>query len=242
MMRLLVVLALLILAGQIGCTPRTIVRKNPIASDQGVRYYRPKPYLLVTPVEQIVAGQKDTSQPGPNFVQIQLQYLPDFSEEYSITVKSGLGTNNTSITLEDGWNLTAIGQDLDSQFDENVRAVADLVDTAGSLVAAAGVAKANGGTAEATVASSNVPIGYYESVIGRDSRGCKQLFGWRYIGFAPIQGCPLITHGSECQTCETLPLFGLVFRDGKMVFVPLEEVPYYVEPADVDSAAASGRP
>lgn len=241
MKRLLTILVVLILACQIGCTPRTIVRRNPVANDQGVRYYRPKPYLLVTPVEEIVAGTKDTAQPGPNFVRIQLQYLPDFSEEYSITVRSGLGTNNTSITLEDGWNLTAIGQDLDSQFDENVKAVADLVDTAGNLVAAANVA-GDRPTSAATVESSNVPIGYYESVIGRDSRGCKQLFGWRYIGFAPIQGCPLITSGSECVPCDNLPLFGLVFRAGKMVFVPLGEVPYYTEPAVTDSVEESSRP
>lgn len=102
-----------------GCIPGTKVVKNPGSDDCGIRYYRPKPYLLITPHEN------QDQIPTEEYVRIELEFLPDFSEEYSIHIRPGLGTNQTSVTLEDGWNLTALNVELDSQFSDNVEAVTE---------------------------------------------------------------------------------------------------------------------
>ncbi|MEK6249935.1 MAG: hypothetical protein N2C12_17255, partial [Planctomycetales bacterium] len=102
-----------------GCFPGVKVRKNPGPKDLGVRYYRPKPYLLLSPM----AEGRDNDQ----HVAISLVYLPDYSEEYSINVKPGFGSANVQIKLDQGWNLTQLNQDLDSQTDEIRSAVGDVI-------------------------------------------------------------------------------------------------------------------
>lgn len=211
-------LIIMLLLG-VGCTPRTIVRKNPGPEDTGVRYYRPKPYLLI----QSKAVQEGPELRHDKYVQISLEYLPDFSEEYSISVRSGLGTNKTSIKLADGWNLTEINQDLDSQFDENVKAIGDLLEA----VAPGGIvptAQPKSTPTRMVVAATNVPLGYYEAVINRRPDGKKQLYGWRYVGFYPFQSCPIAVAGSECVDCQSPLIYGLVFRHGVMTFEPLQTV------------------
>ena len=163
------------------CT-KSFGAQNPSSCDTGVRYYRPKPYLFISPLAQSVqsgtgSSTRTTTTPSDQFVNIQLQYLPDFAEEYSIDVSPRLGRSNVMITLEDGWNLTAINQDLDSNFDENLGAVSSLIS---AVAAGTPPATTLGGTdsggesstrVEATsfeVAARNIPLGYYESVIVRN--------------------------------------------------------------------------
>ncbi len=112
-------LALLsIVAHSVGCTPKIIVRQNPAADDEGIRYYRPKPYLLISALSKDGNASADS-------VSITLDYLPDFSEEYSINVRPGFGLADVNIGLEDGWNLVSINQKLDSQTDETIKATGD---------------------------------------------------------------------------------------------------------------------
>ena len=133
-----------------------------------------------------MAIDKNGNPFGTRLVRISLAYLPDFSEEYSIDVRSGLGIANVGIKLEDGWNLTEINQELDSQTDENTKALAECLLTAvGDVVPTASKGE-NLATASFTVPARNVPIGFYESIIGLDSRGCKRLYGFRYVGFVPF--------------------------------------------------------
>lgn len=207
----------------LGCTPRVIVRSHPSPQDTGIRYYRPKPYLKVEPAE--VALDKNQTKIVPGLVRISLAYLPDFSEEYSIDVRTGLGTANVELKLEDGWNLTEIGQDLDSQTDENLEALGSLLSAVGDIVPTAN-ASSESSKSSFTVPASNVPIGFYESVIGRDSRGCKRLYGFRYVGFLPFAGCPVDMGGVQSACCNSLEtnLYGLTFLDGQMVFRPLAEM------------------
>lgn len=218
-------ICLVLLSGLLftGCTPRVIVRANPTSSDRGIRYYRPKPYLKVEPAE--VALEKNQTTIVPGVVRISLVYLPDFSEEYAIDVRSGLGIANVGIKLEDGWNLTEISQELDSQTDENVKAAASLLSAVGDVVP---TASSNPKTAEATftVPARNVPIGFYESIIGRDSRGCKRLYGFRYLGFVPFANCPVDMGGRQTACCSDpqSALYGLSFINGQMVFLPLDEM------------------
>ena len=216
-------LAALLLIAAAGCTPRVIVRAHPTAADRGIRYYRPKPYLKVEPAE--VAIEKGQTTIVPGVVRVSLAYLPDFSEEYSIEVRSGLGIADVGIKLEDGWNLTEISQDLDSQTDENLRAVGEILSAVGDVVP---TARESTSPREAsfTVPARNVPIGYYESVIGRDGRGCKRLLGFRYVGFIPFAGNAVDCIGGPMGLGgdPLAGLYGLSFMDGQMVFLPLDQM------------------
>ena len=105
-----------------GCIlPRTKIVKNPKDNDTGLRFYRPKPYLMVKPMTN-----KD-GVPVSGFVTMETKMLPDFAEEYSVHVRPGIGVNETEITLSEGWNLTALNVKVDSQIDENIEAAAELV-------------------------------------------------------------------------------------------------------------------
>lgn len=198
-----------------GCVPRTVIVKDPRPRDRGVRYYRPKPYLLVRPMLA-----KDTG-PVPGMVELSIEYLPDFSEEYSIHVRSGLGTNDTQIKLDQGWNLTALNIDVDSQTDENLRAASELVSSVMPALTAAG----RGEGPRMVVPATNVPMGLYESVVSADRAGTKRLYGFRYVGFMPFAPCPVESGGVECHSCYDEQVYGLVFENGAMIFRPLLEIP-----------------
>lgn len=221
-----------------GCAPRVRVTANPQTDAQGIRYYRPKPYLKVVPAEIQIA--KDASQIEPGLVKITLEYLPDFSEEYAIDVRPGLGIADVSIKLEDGWNLTQINQKLDSQTDDHISAAGDLIKAVSGLVPTA--AEATGvPDIEFTVPATDVPLGYYESVIGRAPDGRKQLYGFRYLGFLPYQPCPTVMGGVELACCgdPAVTLYGLTFAGGRMVFKPLPLMAADpIRPAGVSQTAA----
>ena len=214
--------------GLAGCTPRVLVRQNPGPQDTGIRYYRPKPYLKVEPAGvSVTEGRKTTVTPSDEYVSISLEYLPDFSEEYSIDVRPGLGVAEVSIALEDGWNLTAINQTLDSQTDENIEAIAELAKAAVKFVPSKSAESAPPGSSKRfVVEATNVPIGYYESVISEDGCGRKRLYGWRYVGFLPFAACPTDMCGTQHLPCSGVPsdLFGLVFRNGAVVFQRLDRI------------------
>lgn len=220
-----------------GCTPRVRVTANPGPGTDGIRYYRPKPYLKVVPAEVQVA--KDASRIEPGLVQISLVYLPDFTEEYAIDVRPGLGIADVSLTLEDGWNLTEINQELDSQTDENLSAAGDLIKAVSGIVPTAAGDPSQGPQIEFTVPATDVPIGFYESVIGRGPDGRKRLYGFRYLGFLPYQTCPTAMGGSVAACCDdpTASLYGLTFQGGRMVFRPLAAMAMPSEPLHRHSAA-----
>lgn len=194
-----------------GCLPATRVIKNPDDHDKGVRYYRPKPYLFVKPM------LNKSGEPVTGYVNIEQTVMPDFSEEYSIHICSGLGTNTTEVTLTDGWRLDNLNVELDSQFDENVRAAADLVESIP-------VATQSEDGPSMAVRATNVPIGYYEAVISKDCDGKKRLYGFRYVGFMPYSACPIESCGVEQATCYDSQVYGLVVEDGAMVFRLLHDV------------------
>ena len=194
-----------------GCLPATRVIKNPGEHDRGVRYYRPKPYLMVKPMVD------DSGRPVEGYVTLQTEMLPDFSEEYSIHVRSGFGTNETSIELHEGWRLESLNVSLDSQVDENVEAIAEL---AGQIPMTG-----RGAAPESmSVRASNVPLGYYESVVSRGRDGKKRLYGFRYVGFMPYAPCPLESCGTEHRSCHTGAIYGLSFGEEGMEFRPLYEM------------------
>jgi len=197
------VLALAIPLIGIACASTT-VKKDPGQHDRGIRYYRPKPYLLLTP----------TSGAGDDQVSISLQYLPDYSEEYSIHIRAGIGKNKTNVKLENGWNLTGLDADIDSQTDENLTAMAKMVEAVGGIIPSSGKAVPQATQVKAT----NVPLGYYESVISTGPDGRKRMYGWKYLGFLPYTQCPVGMNGGVCADCQSEPLYGLVFMNGVMTF------------------------
>ena len=155
-----------------------------------------------------------------------MEYLPDFSEEYAVRVRTGFGVANVSMTLENGWNLTSINQQLDSKTAENITAVADLLKAAapgGLLRAQAAPAAAGVPTKEMTVVASNIPIGYYEAVVASDSNNQKRLYGFRYVGFMPFSPCPIEAKGASLECCAdgSMQVYGLVFENEVMTFKPL---------------------
>ena len=210
MIRMTVCLAMLGLLA--GCLPSTKVYKNPGDQDHGVRFYRPKPYLLIKPM------LNRAGDPVDGYVTIDTVMMPDFSEEYSIHVRSGLGTNETRITLADGWRLDGLNVDLDSSTDENLKAFADLVKLVPTLTSAG----ADAGSI--SVRASNIPLGYYESVISQGNDCKKRLYGFRYVGFMPYASCPLESCGWEQTDCYDGGVYALVFENNSMAFRPLHEI------------------
>ena len=212
-----------------GCLlPRTTVHKHPGPGDLGVRYYRPKPYLFVKPM-----ADRD-GLPVDGYVSLEQVTLPDFSEEYSIHIRSGLGTNDTEIRLEDGWKLTALNVDVDSQFDESLKAVADVIEAVPRATASR-----RGELPSMAVRATNVPLGLYESVVSAGPDCKKRLYGFRYVGFMPYATCPLESHGVEQTACCSGEVYGLVFESGVMVFRPLGEVPAHLETGRIKIEASS---
>lgn len=269
----------------VGCT-RVVVKKDPGYDDKGFRYYRPKPYLFITPgtssgggggggantfsIQQgkpleIKTGQtgnaaeiaqagyqlSDTdadvtdantfqklSAPGapqaPSKISIDLVYMPDFAEEYSVELKPGLGIGELSMELEDGWKLTSVGIKTDQQVDEIISSVAEVVEAGGGLLAPRGDATSDGGAPVGPhgIYATNVPFGFYEAVIACDPCGRKQLYGWRYVGFMPFQSCPTQPCGMQTVGCETDvgTIFGLVWVNGILQFAEIGEIPRQPQP------------
>jgi hypothetical protein len=218
-----------------GCSSVAVI-KNPAASDTGIRYWRPKPYLLVTPAD--ATGR---------MVKLKLEYLPDYSEEYSIHPQ---GKKPPQVQLKDGWNLVAVGGPAPPPEKPEDGPPPPAAAPAGDPMK----------LPEYVVAATNIPIGYYESVF--DSTGTKKyLKGWRYVGMTPMgggnptgmdpkglpngglpPGCPAPPPGSSISG----PLYGMVFFNGVMTFRQLDEIannmtcPQYVKlTPDAPTPAAS---
>lgn len=145
-------------------------------------------------------------------VLIRIEYLPDYSEEYSIRVTPGLGQANLEVKLENGWNLNAVTATTDQEYDKIIGAVASLASAAGTFGVKTMAAQEIRGAAE-----SNVPLGYYEAVIARNEIGRREMMGWRYVGFMPFNACPV--KAQVCRntvSCYDDDLYALVFVDGTL--------------------------
>lgn len=90
----------------------TVERTSNGTYTDGLRFYRPHPYLLVTE--------------GSDGIKSQIVYLPDKSQEYVVRQNVGIGSSDLSLTLENGWNLTALGHKLDTKVPETLTALAGL--------------------------------------------------------------------------------------------------------------------
>lgn len=103
------ILALFVL----GCA-RLEIRKATSSDSEGLRFYRPWPYLWIT------VNDKGHCVPS-------ITYLPDTSQEYLIIPHSGIGSVTFKPTLKDGWNLTAFDAAVDTKIAETLNAMGGLV-------------------------------------------------------------------------------------------------------------------
>ena len=87
------------------------------------------------------------------------------------------------------------------------------------------------------VKAYRVPLGFYEAVVSRGPGCRKHLYGWRYVGFAPFNTCPLESTGLGGTDCNSSDLFGLVFEDDTLDFKRIDELAF--DTITVTSAAAN---
>jgi nitrogen fixation protein len=144
----LCVLSAILLAG---CGGSVTVKKLSSEKDEGIPYYLPKPYLLITRglsatvykpkvtetvTEKSSNGTKTTTTVTEQAVgtpntdktaySMEIVYLPDLRDKYGITIKSGSGTSDTKITLENGWRLTSLAEISDTKIADTIKATAEL--------------------------------------------------------------------------------------------------------------------
>jgi hypothetical protein len=106
-----------------GCSRVAIYKNEALeGAATGVKFYYPKPYLLVART-----GAKD------NPVQVSVIYLPDQSQAFYAELKSGYGSADLSLTLQNGM-LTNIGQKTDTKIPETVTALAGMATAAKGLI------------------------------------------------------------------------------------------------------------
>jgi len=111
--KLLVVTLLAMLAG---CAGIKIVKVTD-DSTEGLRFYRPEPYLIVTSSSTTI------------------QWLPNFKQEYAVQVRSGwFGSIEPKIALDNGWNLTSLGGTITSNGSGAVTSITSLLTTVAPLV------------------------------------------------------------------------------------------------------------
>lgn len=101
------------------------------AESDGIHYYRPKPYVLITETQ----ATKDTGASCG----VDIKYLPDYSQEYVIVPHYWIGSVALKPTLADGWNLTNLDSTVDTKVPETLNAFAALMTAVpkGAVAAAA---------------------------------------------------------------------------------------------------------
>ncbi|MBN1540907.1 hypothetical protein JW992_02095 [candidate division KSB1 bacterium] len=87
---------------------------------EGLRYYRPHPYLLV-------------SEGRDGILTSKVIFLPNPDEEYVIRTTAGWGKVDVKAKLDQGWNLVELGEVSDSQTSANLRSLSDLLQVVSSL-------------------------------------------------------------------------------------------------------------
>jgi hypothetical protein len=134
-----ILLIFLLIGLVLGCTKLSVVRiTDPENSSmEGIRFYRPYPYLLIS--EELVGDSKQVKQDKPDkadkpdkplkpMLQYKVIWLPDLSQEYAIRVQAGLGTVDFKPTFEEGWKLVGLDAKLDSKTKEIIEAASGLIE------------------------------------------------------------------------------------------------------------------
>jgi len=124
-MRLVKLLAWIGVCAAAGCASVGVTRLSKDSEyREGIRFYRPQPYLLVS--------SKGNEHPA------QIVWLPKKDEEYVLRVRSGLGAVDAKFALQDGWNLTEFGESRDPKTADILGAAVGLAKTVEALGAPPG--------------------------------------------------------------------------------------------------------
>lgn len=107
----------------LGCA-RAEIRPIKSTDEEGIRFYRPWPYLWVT----LATGDEGTG------CKLTIEYLPDTSQQYIIIPHTGIGTLHVAPQLAQGWNLVALDVQADPKVAELVTAISGM---AGNIASAA---------------------------------------------------------------------------------------------------------
>jgi hypothetical protein len=111
MFRVFLVAALVAISG---CATVEVKKTTDADYKDGLRFYRPDSYLLVT-------VDKDGN------LQTAIVSLPNKKQEYVVRTKTGLGATEMTASLDGGWNLTQLGAKVDSKIPETITAVTGAV-------------------------------------------------------------------------------------------------------------------
>lgn len=115
----------------LGCGRIAVYSDNALQQEAGIKFYTPKPYLLVSRT-----GAKEKP------IEVKLIYLPDVSVPYYAKLKPGMGSANLSLTFENG-SLKTVGQNTDPQIDELVTALGSFATSAREAIAPPPTTKSN---------------------------------------------------------------------------------------------------
>lgn len=196
------------------------VFKNPSDGDSGIRYYRPKPYLLVT-----------AADPTGRLVNLKLEYHPDFSEEYSAHVRG-----KASLALKDGWNLVGVNTKEAPPKEEAPPAPATPPALPGAVVAATNVPLGYYESIFEVAGNKKYLKGW-------------RYIGMTILGGGAPATCHLPNCPNKWPDgCVNGPLFGLVSFNGVMTFRQLDEIagnqtcPAFVDPAPGRNPAPAAAP
>lgn len=108
-----------------GCAEVQVKHVDDQDASDGVHFYEPRPYLLVSNQQK-----QDDKGNVQNQFSSQIIWLPDHSRRYVVKIKPGWGTVDGSVKLQDGWMLDALGSKMDSKGPETVNAMTGLVSVA----------------------------------------------------------------------------------------------------------------
>lgn len=120
------VCAMVVIGMVSGCSGVQIHRVTDATYDEGLRFYRPDPYLLVT----------DTPDKGR---QTTVIWLPNYNQEYAVCTVGWWGSSEVTATLDDGWNLTSLGVNRDSKISDILTAISGSVGSAAAWKTKEGV-------------------------------------------------------------------------------------------------------
>ena len=94
-------------------------------TEEGLRFYRPVPHLLVTLTEVGDSTAKLKSE---------IIWLPDYSEVYAIKPTRWVGKSDMTVTLTDGWALKSLTLNRDGKTSDTIK------ETVGGIASLAGLA------------------------------------------------------------------------------------------------------
>jgi nitrogen fixation protein len=97
-----------------------IERATEKSYKDGLMFYRPEPYLVVTYIPE--KGLNNT-----------IVWLPNYSDGYVIRPKGAFGSSEINVTLENGWNLTDLGLVRDSKVPETIASITGAVASAAEV-------------------------------------------------------------------------------------------------------------